>query len=76
MAEGARLESVFTGNRNEGSNPSPSANVTVLLGFGPHIQDSGQMPVQFEFELATLFGGISDNPVDQTSENGCGLVSG
>jgi hypothetical protein len=48
----------------------------VLLGFGPHIQDSGQMPVQFEFELATLFGGISDNPVDQTSENGCGLVSG
>ena len=27
MAEGARLESVFTGNRNVGSNPTPSANV-------------------------------------------------
>ena len=25
MAEGARLESVYTGNRIEGSNPSPSA---------------------------------------------------
>ena len=76
MAEGARLESVYAGNRIEGSNPSPSANVTVLFSLISHIQDSGQMPVQFEFELATLFGGISDNPVDQTSENGCGLVSG
>ena len=26
MAEGARLESVFAGNRNAGSNPAPSAN--------------------------------------------------
>ena len=26
MAEGARLESVYAGNRIEGSNPSPSAN--------------------------------------------------
>ena len=26
MAEGARLESVFTGNRNVGSNPTPSAS--------------------------------------------------
>lgn len=25
MVEGARLESVYTGNRIEGSNPSPSA---------------------------------------------------
>jgi hypothetical protein len=25
VAEGARLESVFTGNRNVGSNPTPSA---------------------------------------------------
>jgi hypothetical protein len=25
--EGARLESVFTGNRNVGSNPTPSANL-------------------------------------------------
>ena len=28
MAEGARLESVFTGNRNGGSNPPPSANIS------------------------------------------------
>ena len=27
MAEGARLESVFTGNRNVGSNPTPSATI-------------------------------------------------
>ena len=26
MAEGARLESVFAGNRNAGSNPAPSAS--------------------------------------------------
>jgi hypothetical protein len=26
VAEGARLESVFTGNRNVGSNPTPSAS--------------------------------------------------
>jgi hypothetical protein len=26
VVEGARLESVYTGNRIEGSNPSPSAN--------------------------------------------------
>ena len=41
MAEGARLESVFTGNRNAGSNPAPSANLLcyVLLfsiKFGSH----------------------------------------
>src|SRR4029078_2695801 len=27
VAEGARLESVFTGNRNAGSNPAPSARI-------------------------------------------------
>jgi hypothetical protein len=27
VVEGARLESVFTGNRNVGSNPTPSATV-------------------------------------------------
>jgi hypothetical protein len=31
VVEGARLESVFAGNRNEGSNPSPSANQPALL---------------------------------------------
>ena len=30
MAEGARLESVYAGNRIEGSNPSPSA---IILAF-------------------------------------------
>jgi hypothetical protein len=37
VAEGARLESVFTGNRNVGSNPTPSArfqsNIRVQQGF-------------------------------------------
>ena len=35
MAEGARLESVYAGNRIEGSNPSPSATTPfclILLG--------------------------------------------
>ena len=27
VAEGARLESVFTGDRNVGSNPTPSATI-------------------------------------------------
>ena len=31
MAEGARLESVFTGNRNVGSNPTPSATILCEL---------------------------------------------
>ena len=31
MVEGARLESVFTGNRNEGSNPSLTANGLIPL---------------------------------------------
>ena len=36
MAEGARLESVFTGNRNVGSNPTPSASpsATNILRWG------------------------------------------
>ena len=33
MAEGARLESVFTGNRNVGSNPTPSAIAPSILFF-------------------------------------------
>src|SRR5262249_49391973 len=34
VAEGARLESVFTGNRNVGSNPTPSATPERNLGPG------------------------------------------
>jgi hypothetical protein len=31
VVEGARLESVYTGNRIEGSNPSPSANCSSVF---------------------------------------------
>ena len=37
MAEGARLESVFTGNRNVGSNPTPSASV-LFRGGSPYFR--------------------------------------
>ena len=38
MAEGARLESVFTGNRNVGSNPTPSATrIASLARFSARI---------------------------------------
>jgi hypothetical protein len=30
VVEGARLESVFTGNRNVGSNPTPSASISII----------------------------------------------
>ena len=35
MAEGARLESVYTGNRIGGSNPSLSASIFGLMGLAP-----------------------------------------
>ena len=38
VAEGARLESVFTGNRNVGSNPTPSASILKDRFSGPHDQ--------------------------------------
>lgn len=34
VVEGARLESVYTGNRIEGSNPSVSANTNQRPAFG------------------------------------------
>jgi hypothetical protein len=40
-AEGARLESVYTGNRIEGSNPSPSANIVF---FSERCGKSGNNP--------------------------------
>src|SRR6185437_5066280 len=46
VAEGARLESVFTGNRNVGSNPTPSAKP--LVAFCPDLyrsQDSAESPL-------------------------------
>ncbi len=38
MAEGARLESVYTGNRIEGSNPSPSATLRLRLRVAGHLR--------------------------------------
>jgi hypothetical protein len=44
VAEGARLESVFTGNRNVGSNPTPSAKkahfCSISASFFPYLQMS------------------------------------
>ena len=51
MAEGARLESVFTGNRNVGSNPTPSAKTLTAPPFLPPL-------VARFFEVA--FGGKAD----------------
>ena len=62
MAEGARLESVYAGDRIVGSNPTPSANVTELF----HIEHYSQVAVQFEVELAALLGRVGDDPVDET----------
>ena len=50
MAEGARLESVFTGNRNVGSNPTPSAKP--LVAFCPDLyrsQDSAESPLHIAY---------------------------
>jgi len=37
VAEGARLESVYAGNRIEGSNPSPSATLRFRLRVAGHL---------------------------------------
>ena len=45
MAEGARLESVFTGNRNVGSNPTPSANAFKKFHiYGGFLKADGRYP--------------------------------
>ena len=41
MAEGARLESVFTGNRNVGSNPTPSATFSNDVNDFKQLQNRG-----------------------------------
>ena len=43
MAEGARLESVFTGNRNEGSNPSLTATQTAKLSLKSPIEANARI---------------------------------
>ena len=46
MVEGARLESVYAGNRIEGSNPSPSAS--------RHKIGDGNFPPQNRYSLRFL----------------------
>jgi hypothetical protein len=50
VAEGAGLLNQYTGNRIEGSNPSPSANVIILR----EIERRGQLAVELDFERAAL----------------------
>jgi hypothetical protein len=42
VAEGARLESVYTGNRIVGSNPTPSAKLTAAQTL--RLTSEGRMP--------------------------------
>ena len=42
MAEGARLESVYTGNRIAGSNPAPSAILPISRQFASLIAPTGR----------------------------------
>ena len=59
MAEGARLESVYAGNRIAGSNPAPSAiilSVTVSLRDG--CRQNSQLPRRFQDEAVDLTSGL------------------
>ena len=58
------MESVFAGDRNEGSNPSPSATVIMHSD----IESRGQLAVQFKIELPALLGGAGDDPVDEAPQ--------
>ena len=49
MAEGARLESVYAGNRIEGSNPSPSA--TYMYATTRHHPLKPSFSADFELQL-------------------------
>jgi hypothetical protein len=53
VAEGARLESVFTGNRNVGSNPTPSARWLY-----PHIPGVHN-PSENQAKIATLASSVA-----------------
>jgi hypothetical protein len=57
VAEGARLESVFTGNRNVGSNPTPSANPCSA----PFFQQKQGVMAMSSLALVTGFS-YSDDP--------------
>ena len=56
MVEGARLERVYTGNRIEGSNPSPSASShlsEILYSVGAGAKSAGK-GVSFSLNLLTI----------------------
>ena len=55
MAEGARLESVYTGNRIVGSNPTPSANRLVADVSNPLMHGSIRSPLPSARQIATEF---------------------
>ena len=60
MAEGARLESVYTGNRIVGSNPTPSAKslFACVVGAGANAElDSGQFAYLRKLVLSAGFHG-------------------
>ena len=59
MAEGARLESVFTGNRNAGSNPAPSA-MLIKNTFNFHIDRSGLIQLSPPLSPPLVLGAASD----------------
>ena len=44
MAEGARLESVYTGNRIVGSNPTPSAKISFV-----NVRECSNSPTNIDF---------------------------
>ena len=60
MAEGARLESVFTGNRNVGSNPTPSAKLRSRMfadgnGLSLQVTSANARPWIFRYHRNGLF---------------------
>ena len=59
MAEGARLESVYTGNRIVGSNPTLSAiKLFILLCFHVFLIDLGLIPTFVPIGLSSLKTGL------------------
>ena len=63
MAEGARLESVFTGNRNVGSNPTPSATSRrARLSAGTLPREYARNLQHPENDLCTSERGLLPNP--------------
>ena len=64
MAEGARLESVWAGNRLVGSNPTPSANALagVCWSIQPKVNFNLQTQPNVRARMILLFCGRSARP--------------